>query len=70
MRRGDFSRPQWFQSLLYWNTSENQDVFGNRRHVGLSFQSLLYWNTSENVRMYPHIAHAVMVSILVVLEYL
>ncbi len=36
-----------FQSLLYWNTSENT-VFIKMVGFDLQFQSLLYWNTSEN----------------------
>ena len=36
-----------FQSLLYWNTSENSADMNLDRFLIL-FQSLLYWNTSEN----------------------
>ncbi len=42
-----------FQSLLYWNTSENSPPVIGGAFAIYMFQSLLYWNTSENGRFRP-----------------
>ena len=58
-----------FQSLLYWNTSENSDK-NIQYNDCIVFQSLLYWNTSENKKNCRSEIFSERVSILVVLEYL
>ena len=46
---GKFPCTTLFQSLFYWNTSDECDdrVIGR---LGAGFQSLFYWNTSDEAR--------------------
>ena len=60
-----------FQSLLWWNTSENSLGPVAFRYSSFTFQSLLWWNTSENLAgIIGGFGDLHVVSILVVVEYL
>ena len=47
-----------FQSLLWWNTSENLEFVKSLLSAPIPFQSLLWWNTSENLEFVKSVLSA------------
>ena len=58
-----------FQSLLFCNLSMNLTPFFCFKFF-VEFQSLLFWNLSMNLRISRHCCYSLLVSILIVLEFI